>query len=262
MNLQPTVLETATLPIELLPYRVLRSPVYLEKYIKGNQTDQFAILFSMKSLSLARPLVIMVIGIPGSGKSFFARQFSTMFAAPLVSTDYIRHAMFPDSTYGPDEDARVSVLVNNEISELLKTQKTIIVDGSLNNRISRSGIERLAKIHGYGTMTIWVQTDEPTSRNRSVKRNSKREGDALNSPMSAEVFSHLSKQLTPPQPTENTVVISGKHTFGTQARVVLKKLVAPRDEVTPGLTRTDDNDPHQPSDTNDIQPRRRSVTIN
>lgn len=215
----------------------------------------------MKSLSLARPLVIMVIGLPGSGKSFFARQFAEMFAAPLVSTDFIRHSLFSNATYSPDEEALVETLANNQLTELLKTQKTLIVDGGLNNRIARSSVERLAKHHGYGTLTVWVQTDEPTSRARSFKRNPRKAGDALNFPMHPDVFARLSKQLTPAQPSENTIVISGKHTFSAQARVVLKKLVSPRGDETQRPQRPIAGDQQQGT-TKDVQPRRRNVTIN
>lgn len=216
----------------------------------------------MKSLSLARPLVIMVIGLPGSGKSFFARQFADMFSAPLVSTDFVRHALAPSSSYAPQEDALVGALTHNEINELLKTGKTFVIDGGVNSRAARIAIERLATKQGYGRMLIWVQTDEPTSVTRAVKRSSKRKTDELNSPMSVDVFERYKKQFSVPSPTENVVVISGKHTFPTQARVILKKLVAPRDTV---VTEREQNTRHvaiNPEQESDVQPRRRNVTIN
>lgn len=220
----------------------------------------------MKSLSLSRPLVIMVIGLPGSGKSFFARQFADMFAAPLVSADVVRHAIAPDSSYSPQEDAVVNMVTQHEIVELLKTGKTFIVDGSLNSRAVRQTVERAALKHGYGKMLVWIQTDEPTSIARSLKRSAKRKTDELNTSMSPNAFERYKKQFSAPTPTENVVVISGKHTFPTQARVILKKLVTPRDTV---VTPTRDVQPpttHQVAIKTepepDVQPRRRNVTIN
>jgi predicted kinase len=147
----------------------------------------------MKSLSLSRPLVVMVIGLPGSGKSFFARQFADMFGAPLISADFIRHALAPGSEYSPREDALVATLVQNEIAELFKTGKTFIVDGSVNSRAIRTAIERQATKHGYGKMVVWVQTDEPTCVARSMKRSSKRKTDELNASMSIDTFERYKK---------------------------------------------------------------------
>ena len=217
----------------------------------------------MKSLSLSRPLVIMVIGLPGSGKSFFSRQFAEMFGAPLVSGDFIRHSISAQSTFDTDEDALVGTLVEAQVGELLKTGKTFIIDGSVNARTMRTSIERLANSHGYGKLTIWVQTDEPTSFARSHKRSEKRAGDIYNDPMDQHAFLRYRKQFTAPTRTENIVVISGKHTFATQARVVLKKLVSPRDTIT--VTRP--QEPRTPTDSKpeqqqDVQPRRRNVPIN
>lgn len=217
----------------------------------------------MKSLSLSRPLVIMVIGLPGSGKSFFARQFAEMFTAPLVSADVIRHSLSAQSVYDANEDTTVQTLSQSQAAELFKTGKTFVVDGSLNSRTNRLALERLATKHGYGRLVIWVQTDEPTSLARSVKRSAKRDGDLYNDPMNAAAFARYRKLFSAPSKTENVVVISGKHTFTTQARVVLKKLVAPRDTIVASRPVTP---PHRPQDKpeqqTDVQPRRRNVPIN
>ena len=215
----------------------------------------------MKSLSLSRPLVIMIIGLPGSGKSFFGRQFAEMFGAPLVSTDFIRSTLAPESGYSTTEDTLVETLLANEITELMKTKKTFIVDGGMNSRSARFAIERAAITKGYGKLTVWVQTDEPTSVNRSLKRSLRRQGDALNSSMSIESFERYKKQFSMPHRSENIAVISGKHTFTTQARIILKKLVAPTEvahiaEIAPEQQETKVDPPR------DIQPRRHNVTIN
>lgn len=185
----------------------------------------------MKSLSLSRPLIIMVIGIPGSGKSFFARQFASTFSAPLVSMDFIRHTLVPESNYTSEEDEVVGELAEAQLSELVKTERSVIVDGGVNTIAGRQSVVNLARKHGYGTLLIWVQTDQPTAEYRSTRRSKRRKGDELNSSMHPDAFSDNVRIFEQPTRREDFVVISGKHTFATQVRVVLKKIVAPREGV-------------------------------
>ena len=170
----------------------------------------------------------MIVGIPGAGKSFFARQFSDLFDAPIVSFDEIRHVLFSDPQFSRDEETLIAMVMRLQMKQLFKTHKTFLIDGGLNTRVARMAIEKLAKQYDYGTVTVWVQTDEDTSAYRSVRRSAKREGDKFNTSMSEQVFLNHAKRINPPESKEIHVVISGKHTFATQAKMVLRKIIVPR----------------------------------
>ncbi len=214
----------------------------------------------MKSLSLSRPLILMVIGVPGSGKSFFARQFASTFSTPIVNYDYIRSRLFETPSFSNKEEAVVYSLAGQQITELLKTEKTFIVDGGLNDKNDRASLAKIALKAGYDSLVVWVQTDEPASKMRSTRRNAKRSGDELNASLTAEQFATLSKELTSPTGQEAFIVISGKHTFATQAKAVLKKLVQPRQELAqkPNAYSAQKYDQSQPP----TAPPRRNVIIN
>lgn len=212
----------------------------------------------MQSLSLSRPLVIMMLGIPGAGKSFFARQFSETFSAPLVSFDRLRYELFTEPKFSKDEETIIERLALSQTEELLKTKKTFLIDGAMGTRVSRANIEKIANQNGYGTLIVWVQTDPQTTKVRSLKRNPKRPFDDYSLALSLEMYEKLAKHINPPLPREPYIVISGKHTYATQAKAVLSKLVSPREGV-PNLER-----PEQPA--NSDMPRtetlnRRSVII-
>jgi predicted kinase len=184
----------------------------------------------MKALSLARPLLIMIIGLPGAGKSYFARHFSDTFGAPLVSADAMRFELFDTPQFTANEYGLIKRLLGHQLNELVKTKTSILVDGICNNRQDRLALEQFATLHSYGTMLVWVQTDEPTAKARATTRNAKRPGDEFNSKINAAQFTEHTKQLNPPVKNEDYVVISGKHTYTTQAKMVLRKLAAPRVE--------------------------------
>lgn len=183
----------------------------------------------MKSLSTSRPIVILMVGVPGAGKSHFAIQFAKLFQTPLVSYDKIHHLLFSDPQFSKDEELLVASLMNNLILEIFKTGKTFIIDGAVNSRAARTEVERIARKNDYGTLTVWVQTDNESAKYRVVTRNKKRVGDKYNVRMTEEQFDRHAQRINPPVGKEEHVVVSGKHTFASQAKAVLKKIILPRD---------------------------------
>lgn len=169
----------------------------------------------------------MMVGAPGAGKSFFARHFAQMFGAPAISADRLRFELFAEPQFTADEQDILSRLAQYQLDELLKTRATIIVDGFCNAKTERQTLASLAKKAGYGTLAVWVQTHQTTAQSRVTKRNSRRADDAHNVSLSPEEFTRQARRLTPPT-TENHVVISGMHTYNTQAKTVLRKLIQPR----------------------------------
>lgn len=171
----------------------------------------------MKSFSLSQPHLLIMVGTPGSGKSFFAEKFSKTFQAPLVSYDKIVKLANQD---GMAADRYASHL----LAELLKTKHAVIFDGPAGSRSQRAELKKFALSSGYRPLFVWVQTDEATARSRFVKQN-KRMGRRA-----AEQFAVKLREFIPPSDSEHpVVVISGKHTYATQAKAVLKNLASTRE---------------------------------
>jgi predicted kinase len=192
----------------------------------------------MKSLSLTKPNMIVMVGIPGSGKTFFAEKFAETFNAPYASLERI-------AALSGDEKSAGSVL-KYQIDELLKTQKTIIVDGMSDTHSERGELAKLAKKADYEILVIWTQTDLATAKSRSVKEVKNK----TNHTLSSDNYDALVKRFSPPSAIEKPVVISGKHTYAAQARVVLKKLSEPRAKI-----------PAPTVPTRAEQPARRNISI-
>lgn len=183
----------------------------------------------MKSLSLTKPLLLVVVGLPGAGKSFFSQQFAETFHAPLIRTDYMHSLLFPRKSISKTSSQVVSNLAMYQLVELFKTQKTSVIDGIGSTKTERNTLHKMATKAGYDTLYIWVQTDNITAKYRSMTRSNRRKSDMYNESLSADQYDTLEKRFMPPAGTENCVVVSGKHTYATQARIVLKKLVKPRE---------------------------------
>lgn len=172
----------------------------------------------MKSLSLQKPHLIIVVGIPGSGKTFFASQFAKMFNAPFIHYEAIQTSF--NNSLSDDRTADVAGLL---FTELIKTGSTIILEGPGATRTERAALAQQARAVGYVPLYIWVQTEPITAKARAVTG----VRAATNKIISQDEFDQAVKRFTPLAATEKSVVISGKHTFSSQARIILKRLVEP-----------------------------------
>ena len=179
----------------------------------------------MESSNLQSSTIIQVVGIPGAGKSFFAKQFSDTMGIPIVSMDKIRWTLFAHHTYSENENLMVKQISDLLVTELLKSQKSFILDGGYNKESDRKEIARYASKAGFRVLTVVVQTDEPTAKRRATKRSAKTAGDRHKQSLSLDEFKAQVDQFDMPPSNQNRVVISGKHTYSTQARTVLKKIL-------------------------------------
>ncbi len=179
----------------------------------------------MKSLSLSKPHVIIMVGIPGSGKSFFAEHFADTFNAPLISSGRLRKELFEEPTYSSDEQATIRRVSDYLLDELFKTSRTIIYEGSTDTRTERQDLSRKSRSAGYEPLFVWVQTESATAKLRIQKA---LKGSTTIRP---DQFDLTIRRFSAPHASEKAVVISGKHTYASQLKIVLKRLVEPRVEL-------------------------------
>lgn len=164
----------------------------------------------MKLRSLQQPHAIVMVGIPGSGKTQFAEKFAGMFELPFINLAFIA-----DRAATPEAAGELAYM---QLVEILKTKGTVVLELSTDTRTSRTEIAKLVKQAGYHAMFVWVQVDGVTAKKRTLKAKT----------LSASEFDTQVRQFSAPHPSEQALVISGKHTYTAQARAVLKRLSEPR----------------------------------
>jgi predicted kinase len=182
----------------------------------------FAIMSYMKPLTPSMPHVIMMVGIPGAGKTTFAEHFAKTFSAPYLNP----------RTLSFSENIAVDVakkVTNAFLGELLKTNRTLLYEGPTETRAERTAIIAQAKKAGYRTLLVWVQTEPVEAKRRATRRTES------NTHMNAVDFKNSLETFQVPAETERFIVISGRHTYATQLKTVLKNLVReqPATQVPP-----------------------------
>lgn len=148
----------------------------------------------------------MMVGLPGSGKSFFAKQFADTFNAPYIDALTL-------TSYAKDVPSAMKI-ITNFAGQIARTNQTFIYEGDTDSRTLRTEFAQFARRHGYQPLVIWVQVDERTAKDRTLKAGK----------MDEDTFASVVKNFSPPHPSEKPIVISGKHTYPSQAKVVLANL--------------------------------------
>lgn len=175
----------------------------------------------MTLLSPESPHAIIMVGIPGAGKSAFAEHFAETFKALIVSQSSLQRKYMLS-----DEGAKA--LQDDILREFMKTHKTILVDGGYDIKADRDDFVRSLVKVGYRPLLVWVQTDTGEASRRALRPYPRGSG------MSPEEFDIRLNQFDPPADKERSVVISGKHTYASQLKIVLRQL-ATTDNSQPRL---------------------------
>jgi len=131
-------------------------------------------------------MVYLTVGLPGSGKTTWARNFQARNGALIVSKDAIRHMYGVEFDW--DLEPQVSRLFWALLHEALRTYGNIIVDNTNLTREVRSKIIRAARDAGHRTEIHEFRGDPDASWRR--KR-------ATGSAMQVEDFDRLLKSYDP-----------------------------------------------------------------
>ncbi|MDB5163196.1 MAG: hypothetical protein JWN28_804 [Candidatus Saccharibacteria bacterium] len=172
----------------------------------------------MKPITPASPHVIIMVGIPGSGKSTFAEHFADTFKAPIINESRIAYDAGLDSQ---QTEAVFSLLLN----ELLKVERTFLIETTTLSKIRRAALTATITKAGYKPLLVWVQTEPLEAKRRALKP------QPAGSGMSEADFNAAYAAFQAPSAQDKAVVISGKHTYATQLKVVLKKLAGSRPDT-------------------------------
>ena len=171
----------------------------------------------MKSLQLTKPHLLVVVGLPGSGKTFFAKQFSDTFNAPYI--DYGYYSSLVGSVKTSEE------IIDHIYGLLLRTKQSLVIEGRGSTKAERKELADMAAKNGYSILFVWVQTEPATAEHRAVY--------AKTATMNQKEFDKATKAFENLNAGEPYMVISGKHTFSSQGKTVLRKLITDRPTTVP-----------------------------
>lgn len=170
-----------------------------------------------------RPLLIMLYGFPGSGKSYFARQLAEHMQIAHIQGDRIRGELFSEPRYDKQENTIVSQLMNYMTEEFLSAGVSVIYDESVYRGSQRMAVRDMARRKQATPLLVWLQIDADSSYARLPKRDRRRTEDKYSRDYTEQSYARMLSNMQNPN-NEDFIVISGKHTFPSQKSAVFKRL--------------------------------------
>jgi len=143
------------------------------------EAEAYLDLADRHATGLTRPLVIVVTGRMGTGKSTLARALAKGFVAPLEQTDAVRRELFGASEkpaaygeeiYTSENRNRVYQELGNRVGQHVTDGLTVIADGTFLSRASRESLYSVAHDHGARTMMVHCECPDDVARQRIDRR--------------------------------------------------------------------------------------------
>lgn len=178
----------------------------------------------MSKIVSNKPFLLMFYGLPGSGKTYFARQFVEKVQAAHLQADRIRHELFQQPRYDREENAVVAQIMDYMAGEFLQAGVSVVYDVGALRTQQRRNLRDLARQAGAESVLIWQQIDQDGAMSRVLRRDRRKSDDRYALQPDRELFGRLAQAMQNPAQGEEYVVMSGKHVFPTQLSTILRYL--------------------------------------
>ena len=113
-----------------------------------------------------RNTLILVCGLPGTGKSTVSKAIAEKTGAVLFNTDVVRKELFPRPAYTQEEKDLVYRMLFEMAEKFLKQSKNVVLDGTFYKKELRSRVKAIAQRNKSGFAIIEVVCSEKTAKCR------------------------------------------------------------------------------------------------
>jgi len=118
----------------------------------------------------ASPALIVVSGLPGSGKSYFSRRLAERLPLPIIESDAMRQILSPKPSYSPGESERLFRACHALMDELLRKGISVIFDATNLIENHREQLYRIADSAEAKLIIVRLEAPPELVRQRLERR--------------------------------------------------------------------------------------------
>lgn len=123
------------------------------------------------------PMIILVFGLPGSGKSYFASRLAKSIKAQYANSDKIRKELFTDRKYTIDEKAKVYNVMIERMRMAIRQNETIVLDATFFKKDIRKNFWKISQASEVKMICIEIQAEQAVIEERLKKKRQYSEAD-------------------------------------------------------------------------------------
>jgi predicted kinase len=121
----------------------------------------------------ASPVLVMLAGLPGTGKSSVARRLAEIVPFAIVESDHVRKLLFPQTEYTGEESYWVHRTCHAVMARLLRKGVRVIYDATNLEERHRELVYRLADREGVKLVIVKIVAPEDLASERLHGRREK-----------------------------------------------------------------------------------------
>jgi len=173
-----------------------------------------------------KPLIVLFVGIPGSGKTTFARQIAQRLNAVILSSDGARISMWKTreaieaSHKTPEERLYTNQLtfgaLNYATRQIVKAGYNVLFDANANSRSERQEKYDIAKEFDGNAVVVRMRVPYEVSLRRVQEREPLDDQRQFDAEKAVGILERFMKDIEEPSSDENTIYIDGEAPFEEQ----------------------------------------------
>ena len=127
-------------------------------------------MLEVPSPARGQPALIVLSGLPGTGKSTLARRLAGDLPAVVIESDRIRQSLFSPPTYSAEESRRVHQVCHILIGWYVRHYNHVVYDATNLYMRHRQSVYRLAERNGAQLVVVKVTASPEVVRERLMPR--------------------------------------------------------------------------------------------
>lgn len=183
---------------------------------------------------MSKPFIVLFVGVPGSGKTTFAKNLARKLSAVVLNSDAIRISMWgsveaiQEDRVGVDARKRNNQLtfgaMNYAADQILQAGVSVVYDCNANHRYERQEKHDIAQKNQAISVIIRITVPYDVSYKRIRERDATHDQRQFPPEKAHDILRRFAAEIEEPDPDEFVIEIDGEQPFEEQYRVFMGKI--------------------------------------